>query len=126
MDHWKVLPSTVIGCPPWMNSTRSRMVKPVTFWTWWQPFNDFFCFETLFSLHGPPAPPVFRSWRDHNFRHKSLGTNQPRNWSFINIIQKRSPSWMQLTTFLKLVQNLLKTFIFLYLTCSSFRGILIL
>ena len=32
------------------NSRRSRMVKTITFWPWWQPFNSF-CFETLsFSL----------------------------------------------------------------------------
>ena len=29
-----------------LNSRRSRIVKTVTFWPWWQSF-DSFCFETL-------------------------------------------------------------------------------
>ena len=47
MEHWKVLPVTMVG---WqgkiLNSRRSRMAKIVEFWPWWQPFNSFY-FETL-------------------------------------------------------------------------------
>ena len=35
-----------------LKSRRFRMAKTVTFWPWWQPFNDF-CFETL------PFVPLF-------------------------------------------------------------------
>ena len=38
-----------------LNSRRSRMVKTIIFWPWWQPFNSF-CFEPLSFF---PLSPFF-------------------------------------------------------------------
>ena len=47
MEYWKVLSATMVGWQEkFSNSRRSRMVKTIIFWPWWQPFNSF-CFETL-------------------------------------------------------------------------------
>ena len=47
MEHWKVLPATMVGRQEKsLNFRHSRMAKTVTFWPWWQPFNSF-CFQIL-------------------------------------------------------------------------------
>ena len=48
MEYWKVLLATMVGRQEkFLNSRRCRMAITVTFWPWWQSFNNFY-FQTLF------------------------------------------------------------------------------
>ena len=66
MEQWQVLSVSMVGREEKiLNSRCYRMVKTVTFWAWWQPFNSF-CFECLsFFLCFPFFFLLAKKWRGH-------------------------------------------------------------